>query len=204
VRPGDVAYFQKLREICDDTGILLIFDEVQVGMGRSGHYWGYEHLGVEPDIFTSAKGLGGGIPIGAMLCKKFCDIFQPGDHASTFGGNPFACAAALTVCETLETENILENVQARGEQLRTGLKALATKYPTHIAEVRGWGLINGMELQANSELTAPVIVKAAIEEGVLLVPAGPKVVRFVPPLIVTEAEIKQALAAVEKAIARAV
>jgi len=204
VRPGDVAYFQKLREICDDTGILLIFDEVQVGMGRSGHYWGYEHLGVEPDIFTSAKGLGGGIPIGAMLCKKFCDIFQPGDHASTFGGNPFACAAALTVCQTLETENILENVQARGEQLRTGLKALATKYPTHIAEVRGWGLINGMELQANSELTAPVIVKAAIEEGVLLVPAGPKVVRFVPPLIVTEAEIKQALAAVEKAIARAV
>ncbi|MBA3920715.1 MAG: aminotransferase class III-fold pyridoxal phosphate-dependent enzyme, partial [Nostocaceae cyanobacterium] len=162
------------------------------------------HLGVEPDIFTSAKGLGGGIPIGAMLCKKFCDIFQPGDHASTFGGNPFACAAALTVCETLETENILENVQARGEQLRTGLKAIAAKYPNHITEVRGWGLINGMELQANSELTAPVIVKAAIEEGVLLVPAGPKVVRFVPPLIVTEAEIKQALAAVEKAIAKSV
>ncbi len=204
VRPGDVAYFQKLREICDDTGILLIFDEVQVGMGRSGHYWGYEHLGVEPDIFTSAKGLGGGIPIGAMLCKKFCDIFQPGDHASTFGGNPFACAAALTVCETLETENILENVQARGEQLRTGLKAIAAKYPTHIAEVRGWGLINGMELQANSELTAPIIVKAAIEEGVLLVPAGPKVVRFVPPLIVTEAEIEQALRAVEKAMAKSV
>ncbi len=204
VRPGDVAYFQKLREICDDTGILLIFDEVQVGMGRSGHYWGYEHLGVEPDIFTSAKGLGGGIPIGAMLCKKFCDIFQPGDHASTFGGNPFACAAALTVCQTLEKENILENVQARGEQLRTGLKALATKYPTHIAEVRGWGLINGMELQADSELVAPIVVKAAIEEGVLLVPAGPKVVRFVPPLIVTEAEIEKALAAVEKAIAKSV
>ncbi len=204
VRPGDVAYFQALREICDDTGILLIFDEVQVGMGRSGHYWGYEHLGVEPDIFTSAKGLGGGIPIGAMLCKKFCDIFQPGDHASTFGGNPFACAAALTVCQTIETENILENVQARGEQLRSGLKAIAAKYPNHITEVRGWGLINGMELQANSELTAPVIVKAAIEEGVLLVPAGPKVIRFVPPLIVTEGEIEQALAAVEKAMAKSV
>ncbi|MEH1958890.1 MAG: aspartate aminotransferase family protein [Nostoc sp.] len=201
VRPGDVAYFKKLRQICDETGILLIFDEVQVGMGRSGKLWGYEHLGVEPDIFTSAKGLGGGIPIGAMMSKKFCDIFQPGEHASTFGGNPFVCGVALSVCQTLERENILQNVEDRGEQLRTGLRAIAAKYPQHIAEVRGWGLINGLELRADIGLTAADVVNAAINQGVLLVPAGPKVVRFVPPLIVTEAEVNTALEAVDQAIA---
>ncbi|MEH2412397.1 aspartate aminotransferase family protein [Nostoc sp.] len=201
VRPGDVAYFKKLRQICDETGVLLIFDEVQVGMGRSGKLWGYEHLGVEPDIFTSAKGLGGGIPIGAMMSKKFCDVFQPGEHASTFGGNPFVCGVALSVCQTLERENILQNVEDRGEQLRTGLRAIAAKYPQHIGEVRGWGLINGLELRADIGLTAADIVNTAINEGVLLVPAGPKVVRFVPPLIVTEAEVNTALQAVEKAIA---
>jgi acetylornithine aminotransferase len=201
VRPGDVAYFQKLRQICNETGVLLIFDEVQVGMGRSGKLWGYEHLGVEPDIFTSAKGLGGGIPIGAMMSKKFCDVFQPGEHASTFGGNPFVCAVALAVCQTLSKENILQNVEDRGIQLRNGLNAIAAKYPDYISEVRGWGLINGMELQANIQLTAADIVKAAIDRGLLLVPAGPKVVRFVPPLIVSEEETNLALSAVEQAIA---
>jgi acetylornithine/N-succinyldiaminopimelate aminotransferase len=200
VRPGDVEYFQKLRQICNETGILLIFDEVQVGMGRSGKLWGYEHLGVEPDIFTSAKGLGGGIPIGAMMSKKFCDVFQPGEHASTFGGNPFACGVALAVCQTLEKENILQNVQDRGEQLRNGLRAIAAKYPHHLTEVRGWGLINGLELKADIQLTAADVVKAAISEGLLLVPAGPKVVRFVPPLIVTEAEVNIALQALERAL----
>ncbi|MDH6056287.1 aspartate aminotransferase family protein [Umezakia ovalisporum] len=201
VRPGDMAYFRKLRQICDETGILLIFDEVQVGMGRSGKLWGYEHLGVEPDIFTSAKGLGGGIPIGAMMSKKFCDVFQPGEHASTFGGNPFVCGVALAVCQTLAKENILQNVEERGRQLRNGLNLIAAKYPSYITEVRGWGLINGLELQADIELTAADIVKAAIDKGLLLVPAGPKVVRFVPPLIVTEAEINLALSALEQAIA---
>ncbi len=201
VRPGDVAYFQKLRQICDETGILLIFDEVQVGMGRTGKLWGYEHLGVEPDIFTSAKGLGGGIPIGALLCKKFCDVFQAGDHASTFGGNPFVSGVALSVCQTLERENILANVVERGAQLRAGLENIAAQYPQHIAEVRGWGLINGMELLADIPLTAIDIVKAAMEEGLLLVPAGPKVVRFVPPLIVTEQEVEVALQKLGKAIA---
>ncbi|WP_414529506.1 aspartate aminotransferase family protein [Nodularia chucula] len=201
VRPGDVAYFQKLRKACDETGVLLIFDEVQVGMGRSGKLWGYEHLGVEPDIFTSAKGLGGGIPIGAMMSKKFCDVFQPGEHASTFGGNPFVCGVALAVCQTLEKENILQNVEERGIQLRNGLNAIAAKYPQQISEVRGWGLINGMELQADVPFTSVDVVKAAMEKGLLLVPAGPKVVRFVPPLIVTEAEVNFALQAVEDAIA---
>lgn len=201
VRPGDIAYFQKLRRLCDETGILLIFDEVQVGMGRTGKLWGYEYLGVEPDIFTSAKGLGGGIPIGAMMSKKFCDVFQPGEHASTFGGNPFVCGVALAVCQTLEKENILQNVEARGTQLRDGLNAIAAKYPHVISQVRGWGLINGMELLADIQITAADIVQVAIDQGLLLVPAGPKVVRFVPPLIVTEAEVNLALQAVEGAIA---
>ena len=200
VRPGDLEYFQKIRQICDDKGILLILDEVQVGMGRSGKLWGYENLGIEPDIFTSAKGLGGGIPIGAMMCKAFCDVFEPGSHASTFGGNPFACAVALAVCQTIERENILENVRERGEQLRSQLTEIAQKYPNLIAEVRGWGLINGLELKADVELTSPEVVKVAMEAGLLLVPAGPKVLRFVPPLIVTEDDINQALQAVEKAL----
>ncbi|AFZ13080.1 acetylornithine aminotransferase apoenzyme [Crinalium epipsammum PCC 9333] len=204
VRPGDVAYFQQIRKICDEKGILLILDEVQVGMGRTGKFWGYENLGIEPDIFTSAKGLGGGIPIGATLCKQFCNVFQPGDHASTFGGNPFVCAVALSVCQTLEKEHLLQNVEQRGEQLRQGLKAIATNYPDHITEVRGWGLINGMELNADTKLTAADIVKACMAEGLLLVPAGAKVVRFVPPLIVTAPEVDQALKAIQRGIAAAI
>ena len=200
VRPGDMAYFQRVRQICDQKGILLILDEVQVGMGRSGKLWGYENLGIEPDIFTSAKGLGGGIPIGAMMCKGFCDVFEPGSHASTFGGNPFVCAVALAVCQTLERENILENVQKRGEKIRSKLTEIAQKYPDLIAEVRGWGLINGLELKEEIELTSPQVVKVAMEAGLLLVPAGPKVLRFVPPLIVTEDEVNLALQAVENAL----
>jgi len=204
VRPGAREYFLELRKICDDTGILLILDEVQVGVGRTGKYWGYEHLGIEPDVFTSAKGLAGGIPIGALMCKKFCDIFEPGDHASTFGGNPFACAAALAVNQTLEQENLLDNVQQRGEQLRTKLRAIAVKYPDIFVEVRGWGLINGMELNADIELTSIDIVKAAMAEGLLLVPAGPKVVRFVPPLIVSGEEVNQAAQILERTVERLV
>ena len=201
VRPGDRAYFQQIREICNERGILLICDEVQVGMGRSGKLWGFENLGIEPDIFTSAKGLGGGIPIGAMLCKESCNIFQPGDHASTFGGNPFACAVALAVCQTLESDHLLQNAQERGEQLRMGLCAIAERYPEKVADVRGWGLINGLEIQAEIDLTSAQVVQSGINQGVLMVPAGPKVVRFVPPLIVSAAEIDQALHAVDQAFA---
>lgn len=202
VRPGDADYFQELRSLCDSKGILLILDEVQVGVGRTGKLWGYENLGIEPDIFTSAKGLAGGIPIGALLCKSFCDVFEPGNHASTFGGNPFASAAALTVCQTLEQENLLANVQERGEQLRTGLRAIAAKYESLFSEVRGWGLINGLVLREDVELNSIDLVKAAMSEGLLLVPAGPKVLRFVPPLIVSAEEVDRALSLVESAIVK--
>ncbi|MGF1480129.1 MAG: aspartate aminotransferase family protein [Cyanophyceae cyanobacterium] len=192
VRPGELEYFLRLRKICDETGILLAFDEVQAGVGRTGKFWGYENLGVEPDIFTSAKGLAGGIPIGAMACKQFCDVFEPGNHASTFGGNPLACRAALAVCQTLERENILQNVQARGEQLRTRLRAIQSRYPQLFTEVRGWGLINGMQISEETELTSIKIVEAAMTTGLLIAPAGPKVLRFVPPLIVTSEEVDRA------------
>ncbi len=199
VNPGDREYFQQLRQLCDQQQILLMLDEVQTGMGRTGKYWGYEHLGIEPDVFTSAKGLGGGVPIGALLCKESCNVFQPGDHASTFGGNPFACAVALSVCQTVESENLLANAAQQGDRLRAGLQKLVIKYPQHLKEVRGWGLIDGLELQASSSIGAADVVKATMQAGLLLVPAGPKVLRFVPPLIVTEAEIDRALALVETA-----
>lgn len=200
VRPGDLDYFLRLRRLCDQHGILLIFDEVQVGVGRSGKYWGYENVGVEPDIFTSAKGLAGGIPIGAMLCKEFCQVFTPGDHASTFGGNPFVCHVALKVLETIEKEQILSNVVARGEQLRKHLRAIALRYSSIFTEVRGWGLINGLQIDPDQDLNSIEIVKEAIKKELLIAPAGAKVLRFVPPLIVSEAEIEEGMEKLESAI----
>ncbi|AFZ55127.1 aspartate aminotransferase family protein [Cyanobacterium aponinum UTEX 3221] len=202
VRPGELEYFLRLRKICDDTGILLVFDEVQTGVGRTGKMWGYENLGIEPDIITSAKGLAGGIPIGAMMCKASCDVFEPGNHASTFGGNPFACASALAVLQTIEKDNLLQNVQARGEQLRTRLRAISQKYSDIFIDVRGWGLINGMEINNNAELTSIEVVKKAMENGLLLAPAGPKVIRFVPPLIVSAEEIDQGSDILEKTVSQ--
>ncbi len=200
VRPGDRSYFQRVREICDQNKILLILDEVQVGMGRSGKLWGYENLGIQPDIFTSAKGLGGGIPIGAMLCKSSCDVFAPGDHASTFGGNPFACHVALTVCQTIVDDNLIGNARERGQQLKQGLEAIAQKYPDKIETVRGWGLIVGLVIKESVTLTSSDVVQRGIDQGLLLVPAGPKVVRFVPPLIVSAEEIDQAIAVIDQAL----
>jgi acetylornithine/N-succinyldiaminopimelate aminotransferase len=137
------------------------------------------------------------VPIGALLCQEFCNVFQPGDHASTFGGNPLACAVSLAVCRQVEQDDLLTNARLRGEQLRTGLQLLLSQHPQHLQEVRGWGLIDGLELKADSSLTAGDVVKAAMAKGLLLVPAGTKVLRFVPPLIVTAAEIDRALILLE-------
>ena len=208
IKPGDPAFFRAARELCDETGALLICDEVQVGMGRSGTMWGFENLGgitrgIEPDAFTLAKALGGGVPVGAMLCKERANVFGPGDHASTYGGNPLACAAGMAVARAFDEEGLLANVGARGAQLRAGLEALAADpaFAGVLTAVRGWGLIVGVELaDAPGVPTAGEVVGSATAEGLLLVPAGPKVVRFVPPLVVTEAEVDQALAAFGRAL----
>ena len=200
VCPGNPVYFKQVRQLCDELGILLILDEVQVGMGRTGNLWGYQTIGVEPDIFTSAKGLGGGMPIGAILAKKHCDLFQPSEHGSTFGGNPFVCGVALAVCKTLEADSVIENVRLRGQQLRDGLDSLAQKYPKLCKGVRGWGLINGLVLNPDIETVALDVVKAALSEGLLVIPAGAQVVRMVPPLIVSKADVEEALALLDRAL----
>jgi acetylornithine/N-succinyldiaminopimelate aminotransferase len=200
VTPGNPIYFKQVRQLCDELGILLILDEVQVGMGRTGNWWGYETVGVEPDIFTAAKGLGGGVPIGAILAKSHCDVLKPGEHGSTFGGNPFVCGVALKVCETLESEGVLANVRSRGMQLRQGLRSLVQKYPHICTGVRGWGLINGLVL-AEGRVSGDV-VKAALAEGLLVISANPGVVRFVPPLIVSEAAVDQAVVLMDRALSK--
>ena len=193
VNPGDRAFFARLRDLCSERNILLILDEVQVGMGRSGRLWGYEQLGITPDAFTLAKGLGGGHAIGALLVNASADVFEPGDHASTFGGNPFACRAGLTVATEIERRGLLTNVTARGEQLRDGLQELVNCFPDHLEGVRGWGLLQGIVIRDGSNWTAPQLAKAAIDHGLLLVAAGPSVLRMVPPLTINKREIRELL-----------
>ncbi|MCP9926428.1 aspartate aminotransferase family protein [Cyanobium sp. CH-040] len=199
VNPGDRGFFQRLRELCDQHRILLIFDEVQIGVGRSGRLWGYEQLGVEPDAFTLAKGLGGGIPIGALAVKQAVDHFRPGDHASTFGGNPFACRAGLTVLAEIERRDLLVHVQRMGEELEALLAGLVTRHPLLLAGQRGWGLLRGLVLSAEAP-SAPEVVKAALAERLLLVPAGASVVRFVPPLTIKPKHLRLAVERLERAL----
>ncbi len=192
ITPASTEFFRTARELCDATGALLIADEVQTGMGRSGEFWGYMKHGVDVDVFTTAKALGGGVPIGAMCCKEGANVFAPGDHASTFGGNPLACAAGNAVMRAFEEDGLLDNVRARGEQLRAGLEKLAADTGA-IREVRGWGLIIGVELSEECGFAAADVVAKLMETGMLTVPAGQRVVRFVPPLIISEAEVDEAL-----------
>ena len=201
--PGDVAFFKAARELADDSGALLMCDEVQIGMGRSGHLWGHQKLGIEPDVFTSAKALGGGVPIGAMMAKgSAADVLTPGTHASTYGGNPLACSAGVAVAKYMSDNNLLENVDARGEQIAHGLADIAEKYPSILGEVRGWGLLRGVVVNDDAGCTAGELVGDVMKEGLLLVPAGPSVVRFVPPLIVTEEQVDKALEMFEDAVAK--
>ena len=142
------------------------------------------------------------MPIGAILAKSHCDIFKASEHGTTFGGNPFVCGVALRVCQTLEATDLLANVRSRGQQLRQGLRVIAQKYPKLCAGTRGWGLINGLVLQADTDIAALDIVKAALEEGLLIIPAGTKVVRLVPPLIVSEAEVNEALSLLDRTLSK--
>ena len=192
ITPATKEFYTACRELCDETGALLMADEVQTGMGRSGKMWGYMHHDLEVDVLTTAKALGGGVPIGAMLCKESCAVFSPGDHASTYGGNPLACAAGNAVMGAFEKDGLLENVNARGAQLKAGLEKLASESGC-VKEVRGWGLILGLELTESCGFMASDVVGKLLEGGMLTVPAGQRVVRFVPPLVVTEKQVDEAL-----------
>jgi acetylornithine aminotransferase len=199
VNPGDPAFFRRVRELCDEKNILLIFDEVQVGVGRTGCLWGYQKLGVEPDALTLAKGLGGGMPIGALAVTSRVDHLQPGEHASTFGGNPLACRAGLTVAEELTRRQLPAHVAAMGSLLQEQLTQLAARHPGIAETARGWGLLQGLVLRSDGPAAIDV-VKAAMAEGLLLVPAGPSVVRFVPPLTIQPRHIREAVARLERAL----
>jgi len=196
VNIADTGYLQAVRTLCDELGLLLILDEVQTGIGRCGTMFAFEQAGVAPDILTLAKGLGGGVPIGAMLATDaVAASFGPGTHGSTFGGNPLSCTAALTVLEAIESEGLLVNVQVRGEQLRQGLLELKARFPA-IVDVRGRGLLVGAELSVE----AASVVTTAREQGLMILLAGPRVLRFLPPLNVTESEVNEALALLASAL----
>jgi acetylornithine/N-succinyldiaminopimelate aminotransferase len=188
------GYLNALREICNENGLLLIFDEVQVGMGRTGKLFAYEHFGMEPDILTLAKSLAGGVPIGALLMKKeVAEAFKPGDHASTFGGNPLATAAGVAALTALLEEGILENCREVGDYFLTRLKGLQGKFP-FVREVRGKGLILGMEL----DMEGAPIVKEMMEKGFLINCTMGNVLRFLPPLIVTKEEVDRLIEALKE------
>lgn len=199
VHPGNPAFFQRVRELCSQKNILLIFDEVQVGVGRSGCLWGYQKLGVEPDAITLAKGLGGGFPIGALAVTSAVDHFQPGEHASTFGGNPLACRAALTVAAEVSRRQLPAHVDAMGVLLQKLLSELVSRHPGQLEGVRGWGLLQGLVLRPEAP-AAIELVKAAMAQGLLVVPAGPQVVRFVPPLVIQPRHLRKAVALLERAL----
>lgn len=187
-------YIQELRKLCNQQGILLIFDEVQTGIGRTGKLFAYEHFGIEPDVVTLAKGLANGVPIGAMLTKdKFASAFVPGTHASTFGGNPLATAAAVAVLKVIENENIIENCQMIGGYLVNRLKGLQKGFD-FIKDVRGMGLLIGMELSFD----AGDIVKKCMERGILINYTNGNILRFIPPLIVTADEVDLLINALEE------
>ena len=182
VPPAD--FLQELRALCDAKGALLVIDAVQTGMGRTGDWFGYEYSGITPDVITLAKGLGGGLPLGAMIALgKAADLFQPGDHGSTFGGNPVTTAAGLAAIKFIETQKILKKVEKQGVYLMQELAVIPG-----VAEVRGAGLLLGIELKT---LKAADVAAAFQSEGVLVNAANPTTIRLAPALIVTDAQLKK-------------
>jgi len=198
VFPAERDYLKKLRELCTQKDIVLIFDEVQTGMGRTGTLFAYEQLGVTPDIMTLAKGLGGGVPIGACLAtESVAAAFTPGAHASTFGGNPLACAVAITVFRTLLDGHVLDHARRMGEYLAKSLADCKERFRV-VRAVRGLGLLQGMELQFDVK----PLVAEALARGVLINAAGERVLRFVPPLIITQQEIDKLLDVLSSSLSR--
>ena len=198
--PADKAFLEGLRKLCDEKDMLLIYDCVQCGMGRTGKLFAWEHYGVKPDLMSLAKALGGGLPLSA-LCGygKASDVFSPGDHASTFGGNPVSSALGLTVLEELEG-GLLESVLEKGEYLKAKLEVLKDKCPTVCTDVRGLGLMMGLEVT----LPPSALITKCREKGVILCSAGYDVMRFVPPLVITKEELDIAVNALDEAIAESI
>jgi acetylornithine/N-succinyldiaminopimelate aminotransferase len=185
--PADIGYIKDLRKLCDDKGIILIFDEIQTGIGRTGKLFAYEHFGVVPDIMTLAKALGNGLPIGALLAKEdIAKAFNFGSHGSTFGGNPVCCAAGVAVINIIKEEKLLDNCRKQGKYFKAKLLKLKEKHKC-IKKVRGIGLIIGMELDIEA---APIALKC-IDKGFLINPVQDKVLRFVPPIIINEKDIDE-------------
>lgn len=191
-------YLAAVRAWCDEAGILLILDEIQTGIGRIGTLFAYEQYGVEPDIMTLAKGLASGIPIGAILAKDRISVFTPGEHGSTFGGNPVACAAGLATLKFIIEHDIAGNARRMGQYLMSRLEGLKTKFP-FITEVRGIGLLVAMEF---SQDIAQTVVMACLERGLLVNQVKPNALRFIPPLIITKAEVDEAVGIQAEALAR--
>ncbi|MEO1193432.1 MAG: aspartate aminotransferase family protein [Pseudomonadota bacterium] len=190
IRAADLDFLRELRAVCDEFGLLLFFDEVQCGMGRSGKLFVHEWAGIEPDVLATAKGIGSGFPLGAcMTTANAGQGMVAGTHGSTYGGNPLATAIGNAVLDVLMSEGFLEAVTARGEQLGAGLETLVARHPTVYAEARGAGLLRGLQCK----LPAGELLTALREAGLLSVPAAENVLRIIPPLIVTEAEIEEAL-----------
>jgi acetylornithine/N-succinyldiaminopimelate aminotransferase len=182
-------YLQGVRDWCDRNNLVLVFDEVQTGVGRLGTLWGFQKFGVEPDVMTLAKGLGGGVPIGAILAKEKVSVFTYGDHGSTFGGNPLATAVALAVVREVLKQDIPGHVEKVGGRLMQKLTELRATRP-YITDVRGMGLLVGVELDAD---ISGQVVTEAMKEGLLLNAPAPNVIRFMPPLVLTEAEVDEAV-----------
>ena len=189
-------YLRQVREWCDANNLVMILDEVQTGLGRLGTLFGYEQFGVEPDAITLAKGLGGGVPIGAFLAKEKFSLLAPGDHGSTFGGNVLTCAGAAAVVDYVIKNDVSANVRTMGQRLNQGLEGLKSRYPI-ITEVRGLGLL--LAIQLNGEI-APQLVGRCNEEGLLLNPLRPNAVRLMPPLNVSADEVDEALGKLEAAL----
>lgn len=200
--PATPEFLEGLRELCDKHSALLIFDEVQSGMGRPGTLFAYMRYGVIPDILTSAKSLGGGFPVAAMLTTdRIAPVFTLGTHGSTYGGNALASAVALAVLEHIDTPEVLEGVQRRHELFREHLETINRKYGV-FEEVRGMGLLVGAQMAPEYEGRAKEILPLAIEEGVMVLIAGPNVLRMAPSLVIPEADIAEGMARLERAIER--
>jgi acetylornithine/N-succinyldiaminopimelate aminotransferase len=198
VNVANETYLRDVQDFCRDKNLLFMLDEVQTGIGRLGTLWGFERWGVEPDVMTLAKGLGGGVPIGAMLAKESVAVFEPGDHGSTFGGNPLMCAVGYAVVSYMLENDVLGNVQRVGGVLKRGLERLASTHPL-VASARGEGLLLAVDLTVER---ANDVVRLGIEEGVLLNATGPSTVRMAPPLTLSEAEAEEALDKLTRALNR--